>query len=171
MIRTMRGFLVVCFSIFLLTSVVLTAQQAKPGLLNADEIKQVTPATYFFRGQSAPVQLRNSAGFRVSDGKLVLAGLVDVGGYASDVQSKYQGFLITEVKLHIEGSELAPGQYGFSFSKDGKFLLLDVGANDLLSVSSHHDDKLARPTPLRIVEEAGGYRLYTGKTWVSLKIE
>jgi hypothetical protein len=169
--RSLRGFLVLGFSLFLLAPVLLTAQQAKPGMLTADEIKQLTPASYFFRGQSAPVQLRNSAGFRVSEGKLVLAGLVDVGGYASDVQSKYQGFLITEVKLEIEGSALPPGQYGFSFSKDGKFTVLDVGANDLLGVSSHHDDKLARPTPLRIVEETGGYRLYTGKTWVSLKVK
>jgi hypothetical protein len=30
------------------------------------------PATYFLRGESAPVQLRNSAGFSVPDGKLVL---------------------------------------------------------------------------------------------------
>ncbi len=80
----------------------LAAQQAKPGLLSADDIRKVVPATYFFRGQSAPVQLRNSAGFSGADGKLVLAGLVDASGYASDVQAKYQGFLITEVKLSVE---------------------------------------------------------------------
>ena len=84
----------------------LSAQQ-KPGVLSADEVRKVVPATYFFRGQSASVQLRNSAGFSVPDGKLVLAGLVDTSGYASDVQAKYQGFLITEVKLNIEGTELA----------------------------------------------------------------
>jgi hypothetical protein len=162
-------FMVFCFS--LLVPVLLSAQPAKPGVLNAEEVKQVVPSAYFFRGHSAPVQLRNSAGFRVAEDKLVLAGLVDTGGYASDVQSKYQGFFITEVKLHIEGSELAPGQYGFSFSKDGKFLVLDVAANNLFSVSSHSDDKLARPTPLKIVEEAGGYRLYQGRAWVSLKVE
>lgn len=36
--------------------------------------KRVVPGTYFFRGESAPVQLRNSARFSVLDGKLVLAG-------------------------------------------------------------------------------------------------
>jgi hypothetical protein len=154
-----------------LVPALLSAQQAKPGVLGADEIKRVVPATYFFRGQSASVQLRNSAGFRVSDDKLVLAGLVDTGGYASDVQEKYQGFFITEVKLQIEGSELAPGEYGFSFSKDGKFLVLDVGANSLFSVSSHADADLRHPTPLKIVQAAGEYRLYEGRNWVSLKAE
>src|SRR3989442_13709369 len=51
----------------------------------------------------------NSAGFSDSSGKLVLAGLVDTSGYAADLQAKYQGFLITEVKLSIEGTDLAPG--------------------------------------------------------------
>jgi hypothetical protein len=148
-----------------------SAPQAKPGVLEGDEIKRVVPATYFFRGQSASVQVRNSAGFRVADGKLVLAGLVDTGGYASDVQEKYQGFLITEVKLNIEGSELPPGAYGFSFSKDGKFLVLDVGANRLFSVSSRADAELRHPTPLKMVQAGGEYRLYEGRNWVSLKGE
>ena len=160
------GLAVVIFS-----GLLLSAQQPKAGVLSGDELKKVVPATYFFRGQSAPVQLRNSAGFSALDGKLVLAGLVDTAGYATDVQSKYQGFLITEVKLKIEGSELAPGEYGFGFSKEGKFLVMDVGANDLFSVAGKTDDKLPRPVPLKIVEDAGGYRLYSGRKWVSLKPE
>jgi hypothetical protein len=159
------GVAVMLFSCFLL------AQQPKPGLLGGDDLKKSVPAAYFFRGQSAPVQVRNSAGFSMPDGKLVLAGLVDTSGYASDVQAKYQGFLITEVKLNIEGSELAPGQYGFGFSQGGKFLVMDVGANDLFSVGATMDDKLARPVPLKMVEDGGGYRLYTGKKWVLLKAE
>ena len=152
-------------------SCLLSAQQPKPGVLSADDIKKVVPATYFFRGQSAQVQLRNSAGFSVSDGKLVLAGLVDTAGYASDVQAKYQGFLITEVKLDIEGTELRPGEYGFGFSQDGKFLVMDVGANDLFSVAGKVDAKFPHPVPLKIVEDRGTYRLYAGRKWVSLKAE
>ncbi len=155
----------------MLLSCLLLAQQPKPGVLGGDDLKKVVPATYFFRGQSAPVQLRNSAGFSGADGKLVLAGLVDTSGYASDVQARYQGFLITEVKLNIEGSELAPGEYGFGFSQAGKFLVMDVGANDLFSVGAKMDDKLARPVPLKMVEDGAGYRLYAGRKWVLLKAE
>jgi hypothetical protein len=155
----------------MLLSCLLLAQQPKPGVLGGDDLKKVVPTAYFFRGQSAPVQLRNSAGFSGADGKLVLAGLVDTSGYASDVQAKYQGFLITEVKLKIEGSELAPGEYGFGFSQAGKFLVMDVGANDLFSVGAKIDDRLARPVPLKMVEDGAGYRLYTGRKWVLLKAE
>jgi hypothetical protein len=149
----------------------LSAQQLKPGLLSNDVLKKVVPGTYYFRGQSAPVQLRNSAGFSVPDGKLVLTGLLDTSGYAADVQAKYQGFLITEVKLDVEGSKLVPGQYGFGFSNGGKFLVMDVGANDLFSVAGQIDDKLPRPVPLKIVEDGGAYRLYAGRKWVSVKPE
>jgi hypothetical protein len=147
------------------------AQQPKPGVLEAEDIKRVVPSAYFYRGQSATVQLRNSAGFATADGKLVLAGLVDTSGYSSDVAAKYQGFLITEVKLNIEGTELKPGQYGFGFSKDGKFQIMDVGANDLFKVSDRTDDDLARPVPLKIVEDRDAYRLYAGRKWVTLKAD
>ncbi len=164
-----RHFRAVLFSFSLLACLALSAQEVKPGVLKTDDVKRLTPTTYFFRGQSATVQTRNSAGFSVADGKLVLAGLVDTSGYAADVQAKYQGFLITEVKLSVEGTDLAPGEYGFGFSKDGKFTVLDVGANELLSASAHLDDKLARPVPLKIVADGEAYRLYNGRKWVSLK--
>ena len=158
-------------AVVIFCGLLLSAQQLKPGLLSNDVLKKVVPGTYFFRGQSASVQLRNSAGVSVADGKLVLIGLLDTSGYAADVQAKYQGFLITEVKLNIEGSELAPGEYGFGFSKEGKFLVMDVGANDLFSVAGQIDDKLPHPVPLKIVEDGGAYRLYAGRKWVSLKPE
>ncbi len=157
--------------ILLLASLLSSAQPAKPGMLSAEELKKVVPSTYFFRGQSGAVQFRNSAGFRGQDGKLVLAGFVDTSGYAADLAEKYQGFLITELKLDVEGSELPPGEYGFGFSKDGKFVVMDVGANDLLSVSSKRDEDLKRPVPLKIVEDRGGYKLYAGKNWVTVKVK
>jgi hypothetical protein len=166
-----KGVHIVICSFCLLTALLVSATVPSAGVLGAEDVKQVVPATYFFRGQSGSVQLRNSAGFRNSDGKLVLAGLVDTSGYSTDVAEKYQGFLITEVKLSIEGSELPPGEYGFGFSKQGKFTVMDVGNNDLLSVSSHLDESLHRPVPLKIMADQGSYRLYAGKKWVSLKAQ
>ena len=93
----------VAISLCLLTAA-FAAAQAKPGVLTADEVKKVVPPQYFFRGQSAPVQIRNSGGFRVAPDKLVLAGFVDTSGYAADVQAKYQGLFITEVKLDVGGT-------------------------------------------------------------------
>lgn len=148
-----------------------SAQEAKPGVLSADEVKKAAPKDYFFRGQSAPVQLRNCAGIRAQEGKLVLACLVDNSGYAADVKAKYQGLFISEVKLDIEGSSVSPGEYGFGFVQDGKFILMDVGANDLFSVSAKTDENLHRPVPLKIAEDGNAYRLYAGKKWVTLKLQ
>jgi len=155
--------------VLIFSALMLSAQETKSGVLDAEAVKKVAPSVYFFRGQSAPVQIRNSAGFSSADGKLVLAGLVDTSGYASDVHAKYQGFLITEINLHIEGSKLPPGEYGFGFSKEGKFLVMDVGSNDLFTVAAKADDKLAHPVPLKIVQDGATYRLYAGRKWVSLK--
>jgi len=102
------------------------------------------------------MQLRNSAEFRTADGKFVLAGLVDASGYSTDVAEKYQGFLITEVKLNVEGTILPPIEYGFGFSKDGKFLVTDVGANDLFTVAAHLDENPALGRPL---DDRGGPKL------------
>jgi len=145
------------------------AQEAKPGLLTPAELKQFVPSVYFFRGQTATVQLRNSGGFRIAPDKLVLAALVDTSGYSHDVKQKYQGLLITEMKLSVGGTDLAPGEYGFGFSEDGKFLVMDVGANDLFFVAAQTDADLKRPVPLKMVEEGGGYRLYAGRKFVSVK--
>lgn len=145
--------------------------QSKPGVLSPDEIKHLAPASYFFAGQTAPVQLRNSSGFRSTANKVVLVGLVDTSGYAADVQQKYMGFFITEAKLKIGDAEIGPGQYGFGFSKDGKFMVLDVTANEIASTSSNMDDKLARPVPLKIAADGDSYKLYAGKSWVNIKPE
>jgi hypothetical protein len=146
------------------------AQKAAQHLLSADELKSMVPADFFFRGQKAPTQLRNSAGFQRADGKVTLASLVDVSGYSTALQQKYQGMLITESKLNIGGSALPPGEYGFGFAAD-KFVVMNVAGEDALSVSYQTDTEMKRPVPLKLVEDGSGYRLYAGKKWVALKPE
>ena len=151
--------------------VAAAAAQSKPaGVVAAAELKSLVPTSYFYRGQSASVQMRNSGAIRTKDQKYVIAALVDTSGYASDVAQKYQGLLITEVKLKIEGSELAPGQYGFGFVGD-KFEVTDVGANDVLNVSGKSDAELKRPVPLKISSEGDAYKLCAGRKCVTLQVE
>jgi len=146
------------------------AQKAAQHLLSSDELKSVVPAEFFFRGQKAPTQLRNSTGFQMADGKITFGALVDVAGYSTAIQEKYQGMLVTESKLKIAGSELAPGEYGFGFTAD-KFVVMNVASEDSISVSFQTDAELKRAVPLKLVEDGGGYKLYAGKKWVSLKPE
>lgn len=157
-----------------LTLVVLAsaaAQQASKHILSSDEVNKAVPAEYFFRGQKAPVQVRNAVGFQLADGKMMLAALVDASGYSTAIQQKYQGLLITEAKLNIGGSELAPGQYGFGFTADSKVSLMDVANNDVLSAASQTDAALQHAVPLKLVEDGAGYKLYAGKKWVGIKVE
>ncbi len=147
------------------------AQQASKHVLSSDEVKKAAPAEYFFAGQKAPVQVRNAVGFELADGKMMLAALVDASGYSTAIQQKYQGMLITATKLNIGGAELAPGQYGFGFTADGKFVVMDVSNTDVLSTASQTDSALQHAVPLKLVEDGAGYKLYAGKKWVGIKAE
>ncbi len=138
--------------------------------LTADELKKVVPTTYFFAGQSAPVQARNSVGLKNGAGKFVLAALVDNSGYSTAIKEKYQGLLITETKLTFDGVTLDPGQYGFGF-KDDKFTVMNVASIDLVSVATQNDDQIKHAVPLKLEKDGAAYRLYAGKKYVVLKAD
>jgi hypothetical protein len=167
--KNTRSALLGMLALVMLASAV--AQQASKHVLSSDEVKKAVPTEYFFRGQKAPVQVRNAVGFQLADTKMMLAALVDASGYSTAIQQKYQGMLITETKINIGGSELSPGQYGFGFTGDGKFVVMDVANNDVLNASTQTDSALQRAVPLKLVEDGAGYRLYAGKKWVGIKAE
>jgi hypothetical protein len=146
------------------------AQSKKTGVVEASDMKQIVPTNYYYDGQVAPVQFRNAAAVRLDGGKIVQAGLVDNSGYSSDIAAKYQGYFITEQKIKIGGSELAPGQYGFGFS-GGKFRIMDVGGNDVLQADQQMDESLKRPVPLKITADGSNYRLYAGKKYVVISVK
>ncbi len=110
-------------------------------------------------------------GISDSEWKTVLAALVDASGYSTAIQQKYQGLLITETKLNIGGAELAPGQYGFGFTADGKFVVMDVANNDVLSVAFAAYPEMQHAVPLKLEPDGSGYKLYAGKKWVGIKAE
>ncbi len=174
--KTRRIFLVV---LMLLMTVAVEAQSSTdampaemaPHVLTAEQVKKAVPSEYFFRGQKAPVQLRNAVGFQLADSKMMLAALVDASGYSTAIQQKYQGLLITEVKLVIGGSKLAPGEYGFGFTSDGKFVVMDVANTDVLSEAAQLEPALPHAVPLKLVEDGTGYKLYAGKKWIGIKTE
>ena len=147
------------------------AQQASKHILTSDELKKAVPTEYFYRGQKAPVQLRNAVGFQLTDGKMMIAALVDASGYSTAIQQKYQGMLVTETKVNIGGSSLPPGQYGFGFTADGKFVVMDVANSDVLSAAYLTDQALQHAVPLKLVADGDGYKLYAGKKWIEIKTE
>lgn len=152
------------------------AMMAVPGAIRAQgsdtilkpvEMQKLLPAAVYYRGQSAPTQLRNSGGVKLADGYYVLATMVDTSGYATDVASKYQAYFVTEVPIKIGGQNLAAGVYGVGFIADDKFVVTDIGGHDVLIVNAGADAGLKRPMPLEIVvDPAGGFRLYAGRKYV-----
>ena len=138
-----------------------------PGPLGRDVASKLVPATVFFQGKVATVQARNTAGAKLPGG-LVLAGLVDSSGYSSGVQERYQAYLLLDTPVTFGGKLLQPGAYGCGVV-GGQFLVMDLSAKQLFAVPATHDAAFARPTPLQVLPdaEAGAYRLYFGRNYVS----
>jgi hypothetical protein len=174
-----RSFLVIlasCVFICLPVAQLIHAQTAVPTqtkILSPQDVGAFMPHSVFFRGQTATVQLRNTFGLRLADGTLVLAGLVDTSGYATGLQQKYQGYLLSESALTINGESLPAGAYGFGFVANDTFIVMDVGAHELLKVTSKTDSAMPRPRPLMIVAgtHPGSYRLYEGRRFVSIRLK
>jgi hypothetical protein len=155
------------------TSTLLRGQSALPKpdkdtVLKASDIKpKLFPESVFFRGQTAPAQMRNTGGIHFSDDLYVLAGLVDNSGYSTGIREKYQAYLISEVTLQFGAQTLKPGAYGVGFIEGAKFVVLDLAANEIFQAASRKDTEIKRPVPLQVMAlEAGKYRLYTGRDFV-----
>jgi hypothetical protein len=141
---------------------------AKDTVLQAADIKgKLFPESVFFRGQSAPVQMRNTGGVHFTDDLYLLAGMVDNSGYSTGIREKYQAYLLSEVTLQIAGQTLKPGAYGVGFIEGGKFVVMDLAANDIFQAGSQRDAEMKRPVPLQVVAAEGAkYRLYMGRDFV-----
>jgi hypothetical protein len=177
MSRTTRSFILL--PLLLLTFALRHLQMASadnpPGkdtvLKAADISAKIFPERVFFRGQVAPAQLRNTGGVHFADDFYVLAGLVDSSGYSTAIREKYQAYLLNEVTVEIGGQALKPGAYGFGFIAGGKFVVMDLGANDVLQIASQRDAEMKRPVPLQVAASsaAGSYRLYAGRDYVEFR--
>jgi hypothetical protein len=115
--------------------------------------------------------MRNTAAARFGTSRYVIAGLVDTSGYAADVRAKYEGFLITDSPITINGSGLGTGAYGFGFSNDGKMNVMDLAGNQILSVSTTKDSALKRPRPLMMTKVGDAIRLYSGRDYIAIAVK
>ncbi|HZM90924.1 MAG TPA: hypothetical protein VFF31_30670 [Blastocatellia bacterium] len=147
-------------------SLAIAASQEIAIVLTGREATRVIPTSFYYEGQSAPTQMRNSAAARFGTNRYVIVGLVDTSGYSTEVRAKYQGFFITDSAVNIGGNELPTGAYGFGFSSDGKFNVFDVGGKAVTSVGATKDTALRRPRPLMMVKEKDGVRLYAERSFV-----
>ncbi len=140
--------------------------QDKPAVVTGADLTRLVPSSYYFKGQSAPTQMRNTAAAKLGPERFVIVGLVDTSGYSAEVRAKYEGFFITDSPIKINGESLPTGAYGFGFSNDGKMRVMDIAGNDVLSVSSTNDKDLRRPRPLLMTTSEQGIRFYSRRDYV-----
>ena len=161
--------------IFFMTAVMLVmsgslavASVAQDGatVLTGTELTRLVPGSFYFKGQSAPTQMRNASAARLGNERYVIVGLVDTSGYSAEVRAYYEGFFITDSPIKINGESLPTGAYGFGFSNDGKMNVMDIAGNKILTVSSTNDKELRRPRPLLMTATEQGIRFYTRRDYV-----
>ena len=173
--RRLRSFRLLGSALLILP--IVTAQAAAPAGLQPErvqlpatasavlgdaEARKLLPQTVFFRGQTGAVQMGSAVGLRFMDGRVVLIAKVETGGYAANVQEKYQEALITEVPLRIGEQLLSPGVYGAGFL-DNRYQVMNLGGSTLFSVPAGNDQDLKAPLLLRVSPKAndGTYQLYS----------
>ena len=126
---------------------------------------KIVPTSFYFAGQSAPTQMRNSAVAQIGKDRLVITGFVDTSGYSTEISGKYEGFFITDSPVMLGGKALSTGAYGFGFSSDGKLHIFDLSSKEIMSVETMNDKEMKRPRPLMMSVAADGVRFYKGKNY------
>lgn len=129
-------------------------------------LTKVVPTSFYFAGQSAETQMRNSAAARIGKDRYVIAALVDTSGYSTEISGKYEGLFITDSPIKIGNKTLGTGAYGFGFAKGGKLNIFDLSSKLLLTTASKTDPMMKRPRPLQMTSNDRGIRLYNGKDFV-----
>lgn len=148
---------------------IASAQTASPqrGVLSSTQTEALFPATVYFSGQMATVQMRNTAGVRWSEGRQTLFGMVDASGYSTGMRERYQFYILSDVPVEIGGQRLPAGAYGAGFLADKGFEVMDIGGTELFHAAVQRDSALQRPRPLQVTAAGNGsYRLYLGRDYV-----
>lgn len=151
--------------LFAASATVNAQKEVAPEILNQTASAKIVPTTFYFAGQSAPTQMRNTAVARIGKNRHVIAGLVDTSGYSTEISGKYEGFLITDSPVSVGGKTLETGAYGFGFSTDGKLHIFDLSSKEILTVETIGDKEMKRPRPLMMSVSADGVRFYKGKNY------
>ncbi len=151
--------------VFAFNAAVNAQGKTSPEILAETAAAKIVPTSFYFAGQSAPTQVRNSAVARLGKDRHFIAGLVDTSGYSTEISGKYEGFLITDSPVNIGGKELATGAYGFGFSTDGKLHIFDLSSKEIIAVETTNDKEIKRPRPLMMSIAGDGVRFYKGKNY------
>lgn len=161
------------FLIFLLTFFLFQtsfAQNEKKIEIITDKkiLKTIVPSSFYFAGLSGGTQMRNSAVGKFGEKRFIVAGLVDVSGYSTEISGVYEGFFITDSPVKFGDKNLEIGAYGIGFAKKGAVNLYDLSGKQIHSTDTIKDTEMRRPRPLMMVKDEKGIRLYKGRDYVMI---
>ena len=157
--------------VFVFNTAVSGQEKSAPQILNEAAARRIVPSSFYFAGQSAPTQIRNSAVALLGADRRIIAGLVDTSGYSTEISGKYEGFLITDSPVKVGGKTLGTGAYGFGFSTDGKLHIFDLSSREIMAVETKNDAEMKRPRPLMMNVAADGVRFYKGKNYALITVK
>ncbi|NNF00959.1 MAG: hypothetical protein HKN25_18225 [Pyrinomonadaceae bacterium] len=154
--------------LIMLVGITVPAQQQSKYELISDkkELKTIVPASFYFAGLSGLTQRRNSAAAKLGEKRFIVAGLVDVSGYSTDISGVYEGFFITDSPVKFGRKKLKIGAYGIGFSKAGMAKVFDLSGRMMFQTRTVKDTGLKRPRPLMMMTDKKGVRLYKGRDYV-----
>ena len=164
----------VVVSIVLLLAVSAAQSASSKGviLVSDQRLKQLLPATVFIDGENVPTQERNAALVQLTDGKVLLASLIDTAGYSSAYQEKYAGVLLSQTGFIIGSKSFTAGAYAMGQKKNGDAVTLyvyNLGGEQLAELPTQKQENLRPLKPLQVIAAAdGSARLYLGPYYLSL---
>ncbi|MDH3493479.1 MAG: hypothetical protein OEM82_08015 [Acidobacteriota bacterium] len=133
------------------------------------ELEQIVPESFYFAGLSGKTQRRNSAVAKLGEKRFIVAGLVDVSGYSTEISGVYEGFFITDSNVKFGKKKVKTGAYGFGFAKDGTVNLFDLSGKKIITVKTTRDDEMSRPRPLMMMSDKDGVKLFKGRDFVLVR--
>jgi hypothetical protein len=135
-------------------------------ITDRETLKTIVPGSFYFAGLSGGTQMRNSAVGKFSEKRFIVAGMVDVSGYSTEISGVYEGFFITDSPVMFGTEKIEIGAYGIGFAKAGTVNLFDLSGKQILTSKTIKDKEIRRPRPLMMMTDKKGIRLYKGRDYV-----
>jgi hypothetical protein len=153
----------------------LGAAKGRFEVITGKSLRKAVPRDFYLEGSAIPVDKENAVLIETPAGNRALFALIITAGFASRIQGKYYGMLISEGDLSICGKPIRIGSYGFGVRRlrvsrgHAQFFLYDQAGHQILACRMSRDLHMPEPRPLKIViESTHSARLYLGGDWLEL---
>lgn len=164
--------------LLLLLSTMAFPRLAQNGFKNitGKPLENAVPRDFYLEGNAIPVERDQAVLIETPAGTRSLFALIVTAGFASRIQHKYSGMLISEGNLSVCGKKVRIGSYGFGLRRTGvkesleaSFSLYNQAGDRIAECDMKKDLQLREPKPLQVmIQSPRSARLYLGRYWLRL---